>query len=439
MSSPGASAPFSRRRGRALPPPAGGPGPSAALVADETSLAGLLAELAGADRYGFDTEFHREKTYWPMLALLQLSWREGAETRTALVDPLAVGVGPLAAGLLERPATMLAHAAEQDLEILRHECGTVPTALFDTQVAAGFAGHASASLASLVRTYLGHDLPKGDRLTDWSARPLQDSQLRYAAADVVHLGDLEEAIRADLDRRGRLGWAQEECERVRLRTTVEPDPGRAWWKLRDARQLRGTSKGVAQAVAAWREERARRLDVPARYVLADLAILALAHKPPTGRAGLADVRGLDARLARGEAGEEILAAVARGRRLPPESVPGPPGDEVPRELRPAVALAMAWLGQLAREEQIDPGVLATRLDVVELVRDGSGRLRDGWRADLVADPLLRLVSGSASVAFDGAGSLVLEERSHRRLGPETAGPEAGRGPAGSRPATAPAG
>lgn len=418
---PGRAAPTGPR----LRPAPEHPDAQAPPVVDADGLVALLERVGAAGRYGFDTEFHREKTYWPQLALLQFSWREGPDTRAALVDPLAVPVGRLT-GLLGGPATLVAHAADQDLEILQHECGTGPGRLFDTQIAAGFAGHGSASLATLTRVYLGYDLPKGDRLTDWSARPLQESQRRYAIADVAHLLDLEEAIREDLDRRGRLAWAEQECELLRLRAARPAEPDRAWWRLRDARQLRGPSRGVAQALAAWREARARRIDVPLRYVLPDLAIQALAHKPPTERAQLASVRGLDARFLRGDAGDEIFAAVQEGRRLPAGAIQDPPGDEVPRELRPAVALAMAWLGQLARQEDLDLVVLATRGDVVDLLADRGGRLAEGWRADLVGEPLRRLVGGTAAVAFDGAGGLALEERSYQPLKPGASA--AGGGP-----------
>ncbi len=404
-------------------------------VDDEAGLGDLLGRLAATDRYGFDTEFHRERTFYPRVALVQLSWREppaaGSSepplTRAALVDPLGVGIGPFA-DLLRKPVTMVVHAAEQDLEILHHLCGTGPVSLFDTQVAAGFAGHSSASLADLVRHYLGFDLPKADRLTDWSARPLGSSQLRYAVADVAFLLDLDQAIREDLERRGRLAWAEEECDLLRRRAARPPDPDRAWWRLHDARALRGASRGVAQVLARWREERARRLDVPQRFVLPDLALQAIAHRPPADRAQLDTVRGMEPRFLRDGAAEEILDAVARGLELNPGSVQPPPAEDVPKDLRPAVSLAMAWLGQLARDEDVDPATLATRSDVVDLLLGRGGRLYEGWRAELVGEPIWRLVAGFASVAYDGAGNLALEERSYHALEPFAAVP-------GEEPAT----
>src|SRR3954470_20403817 len=162
---------------------------AAELVTDqrvfEDEVVAPLSDLTAGDDYAIDTEFHRERTYWPHLALIQLAWHD----RVVIVDPLAVDVRPMA-DVLTGPATFLAHAADQDLEVLGHACGAQPTRLFDTQLGAGFLGLSSPSLTSLVEKLVGIRLPKGDRLTDWARRPLSESQLTYAASDVAHLADL---------------------------------------------------------------------------------------------------------------------------------------------------------------------------------------------------------------------------------------------------------
>ncbi|MGH9076156.1 MAG: ribonuclease D [Acidimicrobiales bacterium] len=389
-----------------------------ALVADAPALAALVATLSGVDRYALDTEFHRERTYWPRLALVQLAWTAPGtdQVEIALVDPLAVDVAPLAA-VLGGPATMVAHAAEQDLEVLERACGRGPARLLDTQVAAGFAGAGSASLANLAASYLGVAMAKGDRLTDWNRRPLGESQLAYAAADVAHLLALAAALEADLAARGRLGWATEECQGMLRRSRGPGEPERAWWKLRDCRQLRGSARGVAQELAAWRERRARHLDLPPRMVVPDLALQAMASHPPATHGDLGQVRGMDGRHRKGGLGEEILAAVRRGRSLAPSEIVAPPTDEVARDLRPAVALAAAWVGQVARDEEVDATLLATRADLVAALRgDPGARLASGWRLGMVGRPLRALTQGHAALAFAGAGRLVLEERSSRPLG-----------------------
>ncbi len=388
-----------------------------ALVTSPAALDEILERVLTADRYALDTEFHRERTYWPQLALVQVAWPDGpaGPAGVALVDPLAVDVRPLAR-LLRGPGQMVAHAAEQDLEVLERACGTVPARLFDTQVAGGFLGHGSASLAALAATFLRISLPKGDRLTDWSQRPLSAGQLSYAAADVAHLLALADAISAELIDGGRLAWAEEECAAVLGRPHGPGDPDRAWWKLRDSRQLRGPARGVAQEVSAWREERARTVDQPIRFVLPDLALQAIAHSQPRSRPALEQIRGLDHRHLRGPVPEQILAAVERGLRLPEEQLRLPPTDDVNRELRPAVALAAAWVAQLARDQHIDAALLATRGDLVAYLRaDSRSRLGRGWRAGMVGRPVSRLMEGEAALAFDGGGRLVLELRSRLPL------------------------
>lgn len=392
------------------------------VVTDPAGLERVVDRLRTAPRYALDTEFHRERTYWPRVALLQIAWPEGPDgpAGVALIDPLAVDVHPLA-DILTGDGLMIAHAAEQDLEVLQRACGAQPRRLLDTQIAAGFAGHGSASLATLSASYLGLEVAKGDRLTDWSARPLTDSQLRYAAADVEHLIELADAILAELDRRGRQGWAEQECQLMLAKAAQPPDTSRAWWRLRDARQLRGGARGVAQELAAWREQRARDRDLPVRHVLPDLALQSIAHRPPATTEALAKVRGLDGRFLRGGVAEEIIAAAKRGQHLPPGSLNLPPADEVPRELRAAVSLAMAWIAQLARDEAVDATLLATRADIVAFLRDDpAARLGTGWRNGLAGATLSRLVHGQAALAFERGGGLVIEERSRRPLPPSAA-------------------
>lgn len=385
------------------------------LISTAPAFAEIIGRLRSAERYALDTEFHRERSYWPGLALIQIAWQgvNGEPTEVALVDPLAVDVSPLAE-VLAGPGVMVAHAAEQDLEILEIVCGRGPSRLFDTQLAAGFCGHASASLVSLSKDFLRMEMAKGDRLTDWRLRPLSASQVAYAAADVEYLVPLADAISADLNHTGRLAWAQEECETLRTRFHGPADPCRAWWRLRDARSLKGASRGVAQEVAGWREERARKLDVPVRSVLPDLALQAIAHQPPANAAALSRMRGMEGRTLRASVAAELLAAVEHGRKLPADDLCLPPAEEVPRELRAAVALVMAWVAQLSRRERIDASLLATRSDVAAYLRgDPDSRLSHGWRASLVATPIRALVEGRAAVSFDGSGALVIEERSHR--------------------------
>ena len=385
--------------------------PTPRVIVDQGEFEALCDELAATEAYALDTEFHRERTYYPQVALMQVAWADGV----ALVDPQHVELTPVVR-VLESDAVLVAHAAEQDLEVLDRCCGTLPKRLFDTQVAAGFLGFSSPSLSTLVHTILGTRLPKADRLTDWNRRPLTDTQIKYAAADVTHLLALRDEIVARLESAGRLAWAEQECEELLRRAMVDHDPAKAWWRMKDARSLRGAARGIAQAVAEWRERQAMAQDIPARFVLPDMAMAGVVHKPPSSANDLTRVRGLEGRNMKPRIVEGLLAAVKRGAELPESELRVPPVDDLERELRPAIALVAAWVAQLARDVQIDASLLATRADLHALLRgDERARLATGWRAALLGEPIRRLVEGEAALAFAGGGQLVLESRSGERL------------------------
>jgi ribonuclease D len=371
-------------------------------VADQATFESIVDELCAEPRYAIDTEFHRERTYYPKLALVQIGWGG----RIVLIDPLAIDVRSLRR-LFASSSIAVFHAAQQDLDVLTHVCGAVPEFMFDTQIAAGFIGYSTPSLASLLQGELNVAASKGDRLTDWLRRPLTAEQQQYAANDVAHLLELHDRLIASLVGRGRLEWAAEACEELRTRPAGAIDPEQAWLRLKDVRVLKAKARGVAQAVAAWRERRAAQADVPPRQILPDLAVLGISQKHPTTVAELSHARGVDERHSRGALGTEIVAAVkdGLGRDV---SLPTSDGDDLDRSLRPAVTLVSAWVGEVARIEKIDATLLATRSDLVSLLRgDPAARLANGWRHELLGDGIRRLVEGRAALTFDGRGGLRL--------------------------------
>ncbi|WP_420453661.1 ribonuclease D [Ilumatobacter sp.] len=378
-------------------------------VDDQEGLVELVDELVEVPRYALDTEFHRERTYFPQLALIQVAWRpdgtvEGQEL--VLVDPLGVDVRELSR-LFDTDSECVIHAAQQDLDVLTHSVGSVPRSMFDTQLAAGFVGYGTPSLVSLLQGEVDVTPAKGDRLTDWLRRPLTDDQRQYAANDVEYLLEVQDRLVAKLDSAGRLDWARAACEELRTRPVSGAAPQDAWLKLKDARSLRPRGRAVAQAVAAWREERAQRVDIPVRQVLPDLAVLGIAQRAPSSTKDLRQARGVDDRHAKGAIAEEILAAVEIGRDAEP---PEPPrsSDDLDRNLRPAITLVSAWVSQIARDEQIDTTLLATRADIVSLLRDDpDARLASGWRAEMLGQGIRDLVSGRAGLTFDPQGRLTL--------------------------------
>jgi ribonuclease D len=374
------------------------------LIADAGRFAALVEELAAADAYGLDAEFHGETSYYPRLAVLQVA----TPTRAAVVDATLVDVSPLRP-VLEGPALMVAHAGEQDLQVLLRATGAIPARMLDTQIAAGFLGFGSPSLAKLVSDLLGIRLEKGARMSDWFKRPLTPEQITYAAADVLHLLDLRAVIEERLAASGRLEWAYEECERHRR--VRQPDVNAVWWRVKGFRQLRGSSRGVAQELAAWRERAAMAADKPARRIVADEALMLLAEKPPRSARDMPTSRLFDGRRLSQETTDGLMAAVARGLELAPADLRLPPDTDVPPNLQPLATLLTAWVAQQSRDLSIDGALIATRADIEAFLRKvPDNRLEVGWRAELVGASAGRIVAGTAAVAYDGKGKLVLVDR-----------------------------
>lgn len=376
--------------------------PPARWVDTDPAFAELVDELASTSRLAIDTEFHRERTYWPQCALVQIGWEGGQ----ALVDPLAVDIralGPLLTG-----RTTVMHAAGQDLEVFQHSVGVVPDDLFDTQIAASFVGMSSIGLAPLVNKVLGVHLPKADRLSDWLVRPLSEDAKRYAQSDVVHLFELHDWLVAELEPRGRMSWVRSECDAMVERALAPSDPDQAWWRVKEARRLKGTAAAVAQALAAWRETHAAETDRPLRSVLPDLALAGIAQRPPATVEDLVKIRGLRDRGIPKSVREDVLDAVARGKALDPSRVRHPEERPVPAELRGAVPLLTSWVAQRARELELDPAVLATRNDLEGFLRgDEDSRLATGWRSEALATDISDLLEGRAGLSFVKGEGLVL--------------------------------
>lgn len=374
------------------------------------ALKATIQSLIREECYALDTEFHREQTYFPKLALLQLAWGD----QIALIDPLAVNLEPLAE-LMASDSVAVLHAARQDFEALQQACGELPRNFFDTQLAAGFLGYSTPSLALLHQQELGVTLAKASRMTDWLKRPLEDNQLQYAAADVAHLLEIYHRFNAQLRALNRQSWVETEIEEMRKQSNRCRDPNEAWTKIKEARQLKRQSLAVARSVAAWREQMAARLDRPPRYILPDLAVVSIAQSKPSTPQMLSHIRGVDPGMVKGSRGTQIIAAVKSGIASDWHP-PHPPKRKVERkDHRSAVALATAWIHQVAKDERLDKTLLATRNDIEAFVReDPNSRLEHSWRSKLLGEPLRRLIRGEVALCCEQS-SVVMEARSRQPL------------------------
>lgn len=381
--------------------------PGYRIVDTDEQLDEVVDQLLDTDRYAIDTEFHRERTYYPQLALIQIAWPGDL----VLIDPIAVDPAPLAEVFRSTDVEAVLHACSQDLEVLELVAGAAPSRLFDTQIAAAFVGMRTPSLASLHDQLLGLKLPKANRLTDWLRRPLEPEQQAYAASDVAHLLEIQDLLIDQLEDNGRLAWADDECELARTKGLSVRKPEEAWLRIKEARSLGARARTAAQELAAWRERSAQDRNIPVRHVLPDLAIVALAQKAPSDPADVGRTRGLERRGVSMRDAAEIVEVIAGAKDIPPPPTQPRKANGGP-DLRPAVTLIAAWMSQYADDMNLDPAMLGSRSDIEEFVRSGESRLAHGWRHDLAGSAIRSLLAGDAAVAFDGDGRVIVEKRSH---------------------------
>lgn len=370
-----------------------------------------LTEIAHAahasGRIALDTEFMGEGRYRTLLCLIQLAVPDGAAgERIELVDPLdeTLDAAPLAEVLADPNVQVVVHAGRQDVALVRRRFQTDVQNVFDTQVAAGFAGLAAqASYDTLLGELLGVRVAKSASFTRWDARPLSPEQREYAREDVVHLLELAGALERRLTEIGRLEWAREECGPL-CESSDERDLDTVFARLPRVRGLSPSAQTIARELVRWREDVAAAQDQPVQRVLADAALVEIAKRKPTSQAKLEQIRGVNPGSLRRRGGD-LLDAVRRGSELPPrdpapnERPPAPEPDDAP-----LVALAEALVRARAREAGLAYELLAARADLHAIVAarrtddEADVRTLRGWRRELVGDELLALLDGRVSLS-----------------------------------------
>ena len=388
------------------------------LVQDAAGVAAIAERLAGRQRVAFDTEFLRERTFFPQLGLIQVADLEDAW----LIDPLAVSaedMWPLIEVFTDPKILKIAHAGEQDQECLYQAYGVVAAPLLDTSIAAALTGRGDQiGLAALLRKTLSVNLPKGHTRTNWLKRPLQQAMAEYAALDVIHLVELGELLLADLRKRGREDWALslsgELCDLNRYQGNGEGVARR----LAASAHLRPREFAILRELADWREKRVRKANIPRRWLAEDSVLVQLTRARPKRVEDLADFRGLGARV-RDYGGPDILAAIERGLEKPDDELETPPQkpDPTPREASAMVVLK-CFLNFLAQENDVPLRYLIDN-DTPLLLLRGDFRTVDDLRAskllgegaiDIFGEEILDILSGrialkiqkGRAVRFDAA-------------------------------------
>ena len=336
-------------------------------ITTTAELAAACRRMAAHPFVTIDTEFLRETTYYPLLCVAQMASSDEA----VVIDALAPGIdlSPFFVLMGDEKVMKVFHAARQDIEIVWHAAKLIPHPIFDTQVAAMVLGYGnSISYDQLVQRITGDMLDKSHRFTDWTRRPLSDAQLVYAISDVTHLRDVYAALLADLGRRGRADWVQDEMQVLTSPETYRMDPESAWQRLK-TRVRKPKEFAVLIEVAAWREREAQSRDVPRSRVLKDEAITDIAVQAPTTTEKLKNLRSLPKGFERSRWGEAIVAAVERGLARDPKTLPHLARTAPAYNGTAVVELLKVLLRMISERHHVAAKVIATVDDLERIAAD----------------------------------------------------------------------
>lgn len=378
------------------------------IITETPALLEFCRQQESAAFVTVDTEFMRDKTYWPQLCLVQVAGPEGA----AAIDALAPGIdlAPLFELMGNEKVLKVFHAARQDVEIFFHLTGRVPAPIFDTQIAAMVCGFGeSVSYETLAGKLAGAKIDKSSRFTDWSNRPLTERQIVYALDDVIHLRRVYERLKDRLDQSGRLAWLSEEIAEMTDPGTYQLEPAEAWRRFR----LRGANRrflAVLREVASWRESAAQQKNLPRNRILRDETILEIAAHSPRNVTELARSRGMTKGLAEGRFGTEILEAVARAADLPENEQPRlKPRDEIPPGLGPLIDLLRVLLKLRCEEEGVAQKLVANTEDLEAIAASDAASVpaMSGWRFEIFGKEALALKHGRLALTASGKRIVVV--------------------------------
>jgi ribonuclease D len=376
--------------------------PPPTVITDTDALSALCGRLANEEFVTVDTEFMRERTYYPELCLVQLA----GETEVAVVDTISdrLDLTPLGELLANQAVTKVFHAARQDVEIFVHRFDAVPSPLFDTQVAAMVAGFGDqVGYDALVSNLTGGSIDKAHRFSDWAARPLSAAQMTYAAADVTWLRPVYRRLRDRLIEEGRLSWVAEEMAILTNPATYRIDPETAWERLK----VRGNNRrflALVRSLAAWREQEAQRINIPRQRLLKDETLMEIAAIAPTNPDALSRARGITRGFAEGRTGASLLEAAAATIAMPEARLPPVPRQrETARPSAALVQLLKVLLTARCEEHQVAPKLIASSDDIDRIASEDAPDVPalHGWRRAVFGDDAVALREGKIALGVEG--------------------------------------
>jgi ribonuclease D len=353
-------------------------------------------QIKSAPYLAIDTEFMREKTYYPQLCLIQIA----SDEHIACIDPIAIkDLTPLWDILFDENTIKIFHAARQDLELIYNITQKIPKPIFDTQIAATLLGLGDQiGYATLVKAILNIDLDKSQTRTDWSQRPLDSEQLKYAANDVRYLVQCYSNIITQLTTQKRLDWLNNDFEQLSDSKLYDNNFQDCWLKVSGKQKIKGNALGILQTLSAWREQRAQEKDLPKKWVMKDDILIGLAMKRPKNKAQLAKIRGLNNDTI-SSIGDKVLSLINDTEHAIPER-PNIPG-KLSQDQDALVDSLMSVMRLRAFEEKISPAMITNRKDLEKLIVEpdnGELAIAQGWRKQVAGDSLLAFLNGDLKLA-----------------------------------------
>ena len=396
-------------------------------ISTQEDFEDFIARSANSPFLAIDTEFLRERTYRPQLCLLQMA----TEDEVVLVDPFDLqDLSPLSDLFLNESIMKIVHSGRQDIEILYHEVGVMPWPIFDTQIAASLLGYTQQiGYGPLVHAECGVELDKLDSFTDWSQRPLTDSQLQYAADDVIYLPQTYRKLRGRLAEKNRLRWLDADFRELVNPQRYEPNPRERYRKLKKGNQLNRRQAAAAREVAAWREEKASAIDLPRKWVLSDEQIVEACKRETRTIDQLLMIRGMREKVNTSEA-RKIVALICKGLDSPKETWPtGPRKSKSERNVDNEVDLMMALIRLRAKENDIAFQTLANHDELKAIARGHyeGVELLEGWKYEMIGHELLDLLDGKIALSISNRHLIVRRLRAdeHPSAMPYTSDEELG--------------
>ncbi|MFW5451187.1 MAG: ribonuclease D [Methylophagaceae bacterium] len=369
------------------------------FITQQQDLITFCQKISDAPFLAVDTEFLREKTYYPQLCLIQVA----TEDHIACIDPLALSdLSPILDLFYNPDITIVFHAARQDLELFYLLRDDLPSPIFDTQIAATVLGYGEQiGYGNLVKQCLNVDLDKAHSRTDWTKRPLDPAQIEYAADDVRYLRDVYKLLMQQLEQKDRSHWLQDDFANLTSLTTYQPDPDNIWRKIKGAGRLKGNQLAILQKLGAWREHRALKSNRPRRWILKDDVLIDLAKLGPDSADKFSLIRGLEDRTIERH-GKEFLDIIKQAKTSPKEQWPTVKKSQPLTTQQDAIVDALlALLRKLCAEQSISPVAVAVRKDIERMVRGETDiPILQGWRNEIVGQHLQAFIDGKLAITAD---------------------------------------